>query len=163
LGEQIIHEGNNSYDWQFGFVTGQADSSVMTAQWSVRRLGGELSAGHADALQLEECVNQAFVNNVTPNQGLNNETLPVIISGGGFTGTPTVFRTKQGVLIPATVTNVTTNHLTVELPLTGLGSGKYDLLVKQGGCITTVSQGFAVVAQGLINGSFESPDAPQTA
>lgn len=159
-----IHAGGGNYDWSFNFVTGTATTSVMTAEWAIARNSGTQNATHADAMAFEECSTPiTYLASITPSLDTNDSVLHVTdLAGSGFTGTPTVFLSKPGFSLLATnVVVVSSTKLTCDFDLTGVPGGRYDVFVKQGGCIETLPQAVTVVAAEFINGDFELPEAPQ--
>ncbi len=162
LGAADIHVGAGAYDWSFVFATGLPTTNVMTAMMTIQRTGGTPNALHADALTVEECVGTSpSVGSATPNKGVNSGVVNLTIDGSGFAGTPTVLLSRSGMTVAGTGVNlVNANQLTANFDLTGLPSGLYDVIVKQGGCVGRAEDVFVVAALDFINGSFEDPDAP---
>jgi hypothetical protein len=53
---------------------------------------------------------------------------------------------------------VSSTQITCDFDLTGASSGRYDVIVKQGGCIAELPTAFLVVGSAFVNGDFELPD-----
>lgn len=166
LGRNTLSDGWNTYDWRFAFVEGTPSGHKMTARYSIRQLDGESAETslHADNLAVEPCVGTVNVSGVSPDTGSNTDViLDVAVSGSGFSAMPMVFLAKPGITIVATdVTVESVSELNCDFDLTGAGSGRYDVIVKQGGCVALQENGFLVVADSFTNGEFEEPAAPQT-
>src|SRR5690606_40155317 len=120
------------------------------------------NAAHADALTLEACVGASpLVSGVTPDFGVNDGQLMVTITGANFSGTPTVILAKSGAQVTAdTVQVVNSSTINATFDLTGASSGRYSVIVKQGGCIgSQLGVEVLVAATEFVNGSFEEPFA----
>ncbi len=165
LAESTVHSGGGTYDWQFASVSAAASGDVMTAEWAVAASASGENAAHADGLSFEECTTPiTSLTAITPNMGVNNGVVNITsLTGSGFAGTPAVQLVKGGTSIladPGSVIVVNPNQVTCSFDLTGKSSGKYDVVVKQGGCVAVLAGGFTLVAESLMNGSFEEPTAP---
>lgn len=160
LARQTVQNGTDQFDWRFFYVQGTPSQNHVTVVWRNRSLGAPGTiASHAESLALDPCSNQATVSSITPDRGVNNGVVNITnLSGNNFTGTPTVVITREGAARTATSVNVVNgNTITCQINLAGLPSGWYDVVVKQGGCIATIANGFLVVGASFVNGSFELP------
>lgn len=167
LASATVHPGGGSYDWTFNAISAvtPAGSERMTVGWRVRPVGPAPHASYADHLQVQVCSIPVSVTGVTPDNAVGDGLVAVVVEGTGFSGSPQVLLTKLGLVINASSVNVVSGTLLeCEFDLTGAGSGNYDMLVVQDGCIGKLSDvpaDFSIVATGLINGSFEDPTASQ--
>ncbi len=163
LATKDIRTGAGSYDWNFAFLSGQAASDAVTLECAVARTGTGPNATHADALAFEQCSGAIpTISSITPSFGTNTGNLEITnLAGTGFSGTPTVLLVKPGTAITATnVQVVTPSQITCMFDLTGASSGRYDVIVKQGGCIASQpGVSVLVAAAAFVNGSFEEPTA----
>jgi hypothetical protein len=164
LGSNTLSEGWNTYDWRFAFVEGTPTGHKMTASYSVRQLDSSSveTSVHVDDLTVQPCVDTVGVSAIAPETGLNAGVLPLVtISGSGFAGEPMVFLSRPGTAIEAIGVIVeSANELRCALDLSDASSGRYDVIVKQEGCISSLTNGFLVVSDSLVNGEFEEPQAP---
>lgn len=164
LSRQTVQNGQAQFDWRFVFTPPAIPTqNHMTVVWRSRSLGADQTiASHAEALAIEQCLTQPTVSGIVPDRGVNSGVVNITnLSGSNFTGTPTIILTREGASRTATnVTVVNAGQITCQIDLTGLTSGRYDLVVKQGGCIATQANAFLVVGANFVNGGFEDPTAP---
>ncbi len=156
-----------SSDWSFNFVEATATSDVMTIALKANKneATGQ-KAFHADALVFGECIAPITATSISSATVPDNSGVAtgLVIQGTGFAGTPTVLLSKPGTTIEATVTVDSPTQLTIDADLTGVSSGRYDVVVIQDNCVASLTgaSGLLVIATDLINGSFELPDPQQT-
>jgi hypothetical protein len=171
LAKATIHRGGGNYDWLFNAVSGIPTNAqgLMTVGWRIYVEGDGPHTTFADNLQVVVCNSPISLAGVSPASALNAGTASITLSGTGFAATPTpqVIISKPGTILNATnVVVQSATQITCNVSLAGVSSGKYDVLVVQGGCIAKLSLAtppvplFLVVAETFANGGFESPTAP---
>ncbi|NLV27970.1 MAG: hypothetical protein GXY48_12540 [Methanomicrobiales archaeon] len=69
------------------------------------------------------------ISSITPNSGYNSGTITVIISGENFGPGALVVLRNDALTIPLNVQQITTSQITCSLPLDGVSSGLYNLIV----------------------------------
>jgi hypothetical protein len=168
IGREVINSGDTEFDWRFARVSATPSEDHMTVMWRSDDLGSieQIKASFADGLSVEVCEGtppSISDGTITPEMGVNDGVVNITnISGTGFAGEPIVMLSRPGAAVIATDVVVSSpNELECQFDLTGLSTGYYDLIVKQGGCIAEQPEQFLVLGTELVNGSFEEPTAPQ--
>ncbi len=169
LGSTLVRAGSGSFDWTFSAVSGTPNGTLMTVGWRVIVDGDGPHTSFADDLAVLPCNNPITVTGVTPTSGVNSGVAAIThLAGTGFSdaaGAPMVILSKAGNVANATnVQVVSATQITCDIDLTGLPSGKYDLIVVQDGCVAKLSDvpaSFQIIATDFVNGSFENPSAPE--
>ncbi|HOW72512.1 MAG TPA: hypothetical protein PKY77_18080 [Phycisphaerae bacterium] len=161
--ETTIHSPGSQYDWTFASTTGTPTSGLMTVKWTVALDGNEPHAAHADNLQVSVCQNPIALTGITPDRGINNGIADITnLAGTGFSGSPQVVfkHALSGAMVNATAEAVVSDsQITCNVDLRDQTSGYYDVIVVQEGCVGTLAGKFLLLADGLINGEFELPEA----
>jgi hypothetical protein len=165
----LVRVGSGTFDWTFNAISGTPTGSLMTVGWRVIVTGDGPHTSFADDLQVLPCNSPITVTGITPASGVNSGVVSITdLAGTGFSdaaGAPMVIISKAGNIANATNVQVAgPTQITCDVDLTGLPSGKYDVIVVQDGCVaklSDVSASFQVIATDFVNGSFELPTAPQ--
>jgi subtilisin family serine protease len=104
-------------------------------------------AGMADAYgAIDNLV--VSITSSTPNSAINNNTIELSVWGKGFIHGATVKLTKAGYndINCQNINVINLNNITCDMPLTGVFSGKRDLVLKNGDNSTaTLTDGFEVI------------------
>jgi hypothetical protein len=169
LSSSTVHSGGGNYDWLFNAVSGTSTTGLMTVGWRITLTGNAPHASFADKLQVLPCNNPITLTGISPPAAVNSGSVPIILTGTGFLTSPApqVIFSKAGTVLNAVVTGTTPTQIACTLDITGAPSGKYDVLVVQGGCMARLSEAtpaiplFQVIAQDFLNGTFELPTAAQ--